>query len=168
MIFCFCFADGHKRSLFFPASCKCLAAFVTRCSKVPCEYHPNTIYLSSQSENFGSYKLYLCVYVCVCVPVPLLRLIYLAYCGSDLIKLGENVGTLVWLILSKFRCATISMRFSAFRVDWDTFFFENFLGPEAQIVRERSEQDASTNMLRQTVTLATAIFLLLKHLAATV
>ena len=38
------------------------------------------------------------------------------------------------------------------------FFFENFCEREA---RERSEQGASANMLRQTVTLATAIILFL-------
>ena len=40
------------------------------------------------------------------------------------------------------------------------FFFLNFCERKAQNVHKRSEQDASANMLRQTVTLATAIFLL--------
>ena len=40
-----------------------------------------------------------------------------------------------------------------------TFFFENFRECKAQNARKRSEQDASAKMLRQTVTLATAIFL---------
>ena len=100
--------------------------------------------------------------------------------GRILIKLGENVGTSVWLILLKFHCATplelcatrkahngskglmflhFYMRFRAFPVDWDNFFFENFREREAQISQEQSEKDASANMLRQTVTLATAIFL---------
>ena len=39
------------------------------------------------------------------------------------------------------------------------FFSKNFCEHEVQNVRKRSEQDASVNMLRQTVTLATAIFL---------
>ena len=40
-----------------------------------------------------------------------------------------------------------------------TFFFKNLREREAQNTRKRSKQDASANMLRQTVTLATAIFL---------
>ena len=52
------------------------------------------------------------------------------------------------------------MRFRAFWIDLDTlFFFENFREPEAQNACKRSEQDAWANMLRQTVTLAKAIFL---------
>ena len=35
------------------------------------------------------------------------------------------------------------MRFRAFRVDWNTFFFENFREHEAWNARERSEQDVS-------------------------
>ena len=50
-------------------------------------------------------SVYVCVCVCVCVSVcvsvPLLRLIS-RYYGSVLIKLGENVGTLVQLIVLKF------------------------------------------------------------------
>ena len=39
------------------------------------------------------------------------------------------------------------------------FFFKNFREHEEQNAREQSKQDASAYMLRQTVTLATAIFL---------
>ena len=52
------------------------------------------------------------------------------------------------------------MRFREFESIETHFFLENFREREAQNARDRSEQDASVNMLRQTVTLATAIFLL--------
>ena len=52
------------------------------------------------------------------------------------------------------------MRFRAFWVDWDNpFFFQNFCEHEEKNACEPSEQDATANMLRQTVTLATEIFL---------
>ena len=62
--------------------------------------------LLSQSVDCGSYKLYLCVCMCVslcvCVWSAFTAYILLTSMGQILIKLGENVRTLVRLIVSKF------------------------------------------------------------------
>ena len=65
--------------------------------------------------------------------------------GRILIKLGENVGTSVQLYQN-----FIALCRSGFTL-------RNFCEREAQDAHERSEKDASANMLLQTVTLATAI-----------
>ena len=53
------------------------------------------------SQSLDSYKLYLCV--CVCYAF----MAYISFTmGQILIKLSENVGTLVQLIVLKFHCVT--------------------------------------------------------------
>ena len=58
-------------------------------------------FIVCQSVDCGSYKLYLCVCVCVCPA-------FMAYISLTmdriLIKLSENVGTLVQLFVLKFHC----------------------------------------------------------------
>ena len=81
----------------------------------------------------------MCVSVC-----PAFTAYILLTMGRILIKLGENVGTLVQLIVLKlFQSISSQLR--------HTFFFKF---SQAQNVRKRHEQDVSANMLRQTVTLA--------------
>ena len=102
--------------------------------------------------------------------------------GWILIKLSENVGILVRLIVLNFialSCWGFAHSLCAKRVMGQrgkfflhfyafqsiscrlrhTFSFLNFCECEAQNTLERSKKDASAIMLHQTVTLATAIFL---------
>ena len=61
--------------------------------------------------NFSSYKLYLCVCVSVsvCLSVcPAFKAYISLNIGRILIKLGENVGALIWLIVFKFHKDLIS------------------------------------------------------------
>ena len=63
------------------------------------------ILLSSQSVDCSSYKFYLCVCLSVCVCVcecPAFTTYSSLTMGRILIKHGENVGTLVRLVVSKF------------------------------------------------------------------
>ena len=127
--------------------------------------------LSSQSADC---RLLQTLSVCVCLSVCPAFMAYISP-RSAFDQTWWNVDTSVRLIVIKFYCATplglcatgqkdkifcLSMRFRAFWDDWDTFiFFKNFCKVEAQNVHERSKQNACTNMLCKTVTLATAIFL---------
>ena len=77
--------------------------------------------------------------------------------GRILIKLGENVGTLVRLIVLKFHKIRI-----CFDVIMTSFlFFLNLFLREATLLKAKAKNyvQSETIMLRQTVTLATAIFL---------
>ena len=97
--------------------------------------------------------------------------LYLAYYGLDLDQTWWkcwNFGSIDCIKISLFYAARafyflhfyVSEHFKSLR---HTIFL-NFCERKEQNVRERSDQDASANMLRQTVTLATAIFLCCLHL----
>ena len=73
-------------------------------------WHRSKIGFSSQSVDCGSYKLYLCVCVFVCLSVcPAFTAFNLLTICWSLIKLGENVGTLFRLIVLKFHKSRFSV-----------------------------------------------------------
>ena len=100
-------------------------------------------------------------FVCVCVCPAFTVYILLPFVWI-LIKLCENVGTLVRLIVLKihkysFSLDRIMMLF--------LFFFKSFLSEATLLKGEKNSVHRETIMLRQTVTQATAILLLsLNHL----